>query len=404
MEWRGAPLLLGERVKINRPFVVIGNPQGRRIRLLCEAMIRLAQPPPQVIAYSDLLAGRRGLDVVPPRAIVRFESPGRDFEVEKLFLKQGAFDAVSEDYPLLAPSQVDGLGFDRGRIWYPRQWYLGFCRSLRAWHMELQGRSDVLLTTWPPDIEVLCDKCRCHARCRDGEAPVPQVLDPIAGFDDLVARMEQRHWERAFVKLAHGSSASGAVALHRHRGRLTAFTTVEGVAAGGELLLYNRRPVRTVTKEDEIRRLIDALAPHRLHTEQWLPKATLNQRVFDLRIVTIAGRPRHTVVREGGSPITNLQLGNCRGSLDALLARLPPERWHALQATCSKVAGLWPNSLQLGIDLLLTPGFREHFVLEVNAFGDLLPHCLHDGQSTFEAELGALSSGWAGDNRRSCHN
>ena len=241
---------------------------------------------------------------------------------------------------------------------------------------------------------MLFDKCQCHAQCREGAVPVPRAIEPVSGYEDLIARMEERQWERVFVKLAHGSSASGAMALQRHRGRLMAFTTVQIVVADGQQRLYNTRPPRTATDKGEVRRLVDALAPHRLHTEQWLPKARLNHGLFDLRVVVIAGRPRHTIVREGRSPITNLQSGNRRGSLAELRRRLPADRWHAIEATCSRVAELYPQSLQLGVDLLLTPGLRDHFVLEVNAFGDLLPHALHEGQSTFTAEIAALAMGW----------
>jgi len=391
---RGAPLLLGERVTIHRPHVVVGNPGGLRVRLLCEALAERGRRSPRVIPYSDLLTGRCGLEQVPPRSIVRFESPGKDFQTERLLLARGASEAESEGSPVISAPDAEHMAFDRGRIWFPRQWYLGFRNALREWHTELQTRDDVLLTAWPPDVETLFDKRRCHARCQGAGVSVPQALRPVACYDDLVAQMQQRHWERVFVKLAHGSSASGAVALQRHRGRVAAFTTVEVAGDDGQPRLYNTRPVRTTTCEDEVRRLIDALALHRLHTEQWLPKATLDHRVFDLRIVVIADRPRHTVVRQGKSPITNLQLGNSRGSLVGLQERLAPRAWHTLQATCSQVARLHPRSLHLGLDLLLTPGLRDHFVLEVNAFGDLLRGVLHEGRSTFEAELDALETGW----------
>jgi hypothetical protein len=381
-------------VTIDRPFVIIGNPQSLRIRQLNEELVAFGQRRFQTLAYADLLGGRCGIGDVPPQSIVRFESPGKDFKVEKLLLMRGAPEAESEGSPGIALSDAKGLEYDRGRIWFPRQWYLGFRHALRTWHAELQTRDDILLTAWPPDIETLFDKCQCHARCREGGISVPQAIEPVSCYDDLVARMEEHQWERVFVKLAHGSSASGALALQRHRGRSTAFTTVDIVAADGEQRLYNTRPPRSTTDEDEIRRLINALAPHRLHAEQWLPKAWLEHGLFDLRIVVIAGRPRHTVVREGRSPITNLQLGNRRGSLTALYNRLPPERWSDLQETCSHVAELHSQSLQLGVDLLLTPGFRRHFLLEVNAFGDWLPRVLHEKQSTFAAELAALALGW----------
>ena len=48
------------------------------------------------------------------------------------------------------------------------------------------------------------------------------------------------------------------------------------------------------------------------------------------------------------------------------------------------------ESLYAGIDLLLTPDYRHHRVLEVNAFGDLLPRLLWNGLDTYQAEVQAL--------------
>lgn len=42
----------------------------------------------------------------------------------------------------------------------------------------------------------------------------------------------------------------------------------------------------------------------------------------------------------------------------------------------------------IGIDLLATPHFRRFYVLELNAFGDLLPGVLHDSQNTYETTIG----------------
>jgi hypothetical protein len=43
---------------------------------------------------------------------------------------------------------------------------------------------------------------------------------------------------------------------------------------------------------------------------------------------------------------------------------------------------IFPKSLYAGIDLLLMPGLRKPAILEINAFGDLLPNVLHNGLDT----------------------
>jgi hypothetical protein len=47
----------------------------------------------------------------------------------------------------------------------------------------------------------------------------------------------------------------------------------------------------------------------------------------------------------------------------------------------------FPESLYAGIDLLFSPDFRRQAVIEVNAFGDLLPGVFWQGQETYAAEL-----------------
>ena len=116
--------------------------------------------------------------------------------------------------------------------------------------------------------------------------------------------------------------------------------------------------------------------------ERWLPKAGLGDRVVDLRVVVVAGRPTHAVVRASRGPLTNLHLGNARGDLDALRAAAGPAAWAAAMQTCERAAACFPRSLHVGVDLMFLVGWRRHAVAEVNAFGDLLPGVLADGRDT----------------------
>ena len=79
-----------------------------------------------------------------------------------------------------------------------------------------------------------------------------------------------------------------------------------------------------------------------------------------------------------------------RGNIDALRAVIPNGQWDSAMHSCEQAARCFPNSLYMGIDLLFTPGFRSHAIIEVNAFGDLLPNVLHQGLSTYEAELATI--------------
>ena len=114
--------------------VVIGHPGHKRVTLFQEALARWGLPPAHVVAWRDLLTGRDDLRrAVRGGALVRVESPGQDFEVEKLLLAAGAVVEETEDAgaALLAAEEALRLPFDRGRLLCPRQWYRGFPSVLR---------------------------------------------------------------------------------------------------------------------------------------------------------------------------------------------------------------------------------------------------------------------------------
>jgi hypothetical protein len=180
------------------------------------------------------------------------------------------------------------------------------------------------------------------------------------------------------------------VAVERYGARQRAITSAELVRENGETRLYNSLQVRTYTQPAEIGELIDAIARERVQVEVWLPKARLDGQYFDLRVVVIGGRPEHFVVRQSRSPMTNLHLGNRRGNREAFLARIEAADWFAVQQTCLRVMECFPCTLYAGIDVALLPNFRDHAVLEVNAFGDLLPGIEVDGRDTYTAEVEAL--------------
>jgi hypothetical protein len=372
-------------------LVVIGTPRDRRIQLLQEALSNLKLPAARIASYADLLAGRIHLDeLVQSGSIVRVESPGRDFDVEKQLLMAGAASAALEPYMHVDQETIARAEFDKGRIWFPRQWYLGFCQCLRQISEQLDTCPSHHRMNAVPEIETMFDKPACHALLSAHDLPVPRSLGVVNSFDTLIDAMQKQRCFRVFIKLAHGSSASGAVAYQWDGDRHRAITTVEVVSENRQTRLYNSRRVRTIFDVTEIRRLIDALCRHRVHVEQWIPKAAHHNQVFDLRAVVIGGKVRHCIVRLSDSPMTNLHLLNGRTSLDSLSGQMPPGTWASAVDTCQNAALLFPGSLHCGIDLMFQPGYRQHHILEINAFGDLLPGLLDQGQSTYEAEIGAL--------------
>jgi hypothetical protein len=196
-----------------------------------------------------------------------------------------------------------------------------------------------------------------------------------------------------FVKLAYGSSASGALAFRTSsRGHLEAYTTVEldGHDEDHMPRIYNTRCVRRLASDQEIASVVDAIAAHDAHAERWVPKAGIEGRTFDLRVLVIGGRTCHTLVRMSRTPMTNLHLLNARAEAHRVRERCGPAAWQSAMASCEAALALFPRSLYAGVDLLVMPDFKGHAILELNAFGDLLNGALWNGLDPYDAELAAL--------------
>ncbi|CAL9650895.1 STM4014 family protein [Streptomyces sp. Tu 3180] len=352
-------------------FAVVGNPDNRRVTLFADAVRAAGLPAPRVVAWEEVL--RSGGAGFAADEVVRLDSPGEHPGVDRLL--RGVQD----------PTRVEGSAL----------WYARFTRALRGL------RGGVRLDD-ADELAVLFDKRRCHAALAAVDVPVPYspTSGPgaarVTGWDDVRTVMRDHRMPRLFVKLAHGSSASGVLAVEASgSGRIRATTSVELTADGR---LFNSLAVRRYERERDIAAIVDTLAPDGLHLERWLPKASQRGRAADLRVVVVAGRATHAVVRTSGSPLTNLHLGGSRGDLDAArdAVEAAGAHWADVLAVCERAAACFPRTLCVGVDLLPAVGWRRFAVGEVNAFGDLLPRLTGlpgsgaEGLDTYAAQVAAV--------------
>ncbi|MFG3284448.1 STM4014 family protein [Streptomyces sp. NPDC048111] len=351
-------------------WAVVANGENRRVELFTTAARRAGHDAVRVVEWLDVL--RDGGADFAADELVRLDSPGENAAVDHELRGGGE------------PTRVEGSA----------RWYAGFLDAVRS----LRGgrRLDD-----PDDLAVLFDKRLCHARLDAAGVAVPPSPTsgeprPVEGWREVRRLMEQAGLRRAFVKLAHGSSASGVLAVETSAaGRVRATTCVERTADGS---LHNSLRIRHYTDEARIATIVDTLAPDGLHIERWLPKASLGGRSADLRVVVVAGRATHAVVRTSRSPLTNLHLGGVRGDLAAVRA-LAGDRWARALGLAEQAAACFPATLCVGVDLLPSIGWRRFAVGEVNAFGDLLPRLTGlpgsgaEGLDTYAAQVAAVRSG-----------
>ncbi|CAM2069640.1 STM4014 family protein [Sulfidibacter corallicola] len=356
--------------------LVIGNPENRRVAFFQRALHERGLPAAQVCSYLDLLRGRVGPDL-PPADWVRIESPGECFEVERALIGWGLEEADE-------PATAD-LESEPGRHRHTRACHLGFARllaRLEACNPEARWMNP------PASILAMFDKHAAHQRMRTQSTPRPEYHGLVTGIDRLRAISAQRGLSRLFLKPRFGSSAAGVLAYRRRGSEERITTTLELERPSGKL--YNHLNPRTYHRDADIRHILETLLPDELVVESWLPKANWRGYSWDLRVLVIAGEARHVVPRMSRSPLTNLHLGNRRGDLDTLSAHIGASRVAEMSAAAERAARAFPDCLYVAVDVAIRCDLKRVAVLEVNAFGDLLPGLLHRGRDSYAAEVAAL--------------
>jgi hypothetical protein len=375
-------------------FIIIGNPENRRVTLFQASLARRGHPPARVLRWIDLVeegAPEAAIAALPETpAFVRIDSFGENFDVDRGLLLRGFEDAERLGAWAAPPEEVRELAFDRGRIFAPRQQHCGFLRVLGELDRALAARPWLRALPRPSSIERLFDKRICARTFADAGVPIAEPLDDVNGPAELRARMAERGLTRVFVKLSSGSSAS-CLALYEHDAARPAdawlFTSME---IAGENLYNSLRP-RRYKDPRSIDRLLGFLFREGSQVEAHVAKARLGGKFFDTRMLVIGGEVAFTVVRKSQHPVTNLHLGGTRGTLAELEALVPPPVLAEARASCRKVFAAH-ECLHLGIDVMFTADLSGHRVLEANAFGDLLPNLERDGRDVWDWEIEAATA------------
>jgi hypothetical protein len=368
---RGGPLQPRSRPP---RFVVIGNPQNRRITLFTEALCEAGQAPPEVVPWLELLRDPDRLRAVDPGpALVRVDSCGEDFAVERELLFRGGLPGAH------------AIEERRGEVIAPALSHRGFQNALAELAAALRERPEWTVLNLPDEIEELFDKRRTSRRFRDAGVPVPEFLDEVpTSSAALLDACRARGWKQVFVKPTMGSSASGVLLVTIGAKGAVVRTSLEWDAPRW----FNNLRLSHYRAPADVARALEFVLAQGAQVERAIPKARLAGAFFDCRVLCIAGEPRFVVVRQNTHPITNLHLGGWRGSVDELRATLEPGAWERMLATCRKVASLY-RSLHLGLDVLFEEDLLHHRVIEANAFGDLLPNLTLEGRSVYRWEIEA---------------
>lgn len=307
---------------------------------------------------------------------MRLESPGGCWEVHRRLLALGA-EAPGEG-ERISPEDAMKLANDGSGLRWAGQQHAGFQRALAR--LAAEAPPQTRWVTPPAVVAALCDKAAVHERLEAAGLPVAPRLR-------VRTPRELDQAGPAMVKLRYGSSAAGMAAFRRSRGRRSLVTSMARDGAGP----YSTLRLRRLHQDDEIDAVLGWLLAEGAHVERWLPKARLNGAEFDLRVVVVAGQAAQLVVRVARhrNPMTNLHLGNARGDPEEARRAVGAERWGEALERATAAARLYPDALCVGVDVMISPG-RGPVLLELNAFGDLLPGVLWRGLDTYGAQVQAM--------------
>lgn len=369
------------------PVVVIGNPGDRRVTQFERALRAHWGRAPRVVSWLDAIRAPEVLDQALHGGVrLRIESPGDDFLVWRELVALGA-EARSSESPAAIPAEAArALGFERGRVRFLRQWYLGWCAAVRTVEAAMRRWPPLAIMNGPDALRRCFDKAAVRSVLESRAVPCPERLAGARDFAELRSHMALAGVSQAFVKPRHSSSASGVIALRCSGARLSAHTSLEQVSGGRGWRFYNSFALQTYTTAEAVARVVDFVLAEGAVVERWIPKLTLDASAIDVRIVVVGDRPLHAVGRASRGPITNLHLRNRRVDAERVRARVGQRAWDAALAS-ARVSSRACGCAYAGVDVLFEPAGRRHAVLEVNAFGDLLPGLLHQGRDTYAAEL-----------------
>jgi hypothetical protein len=351
-------------------YIAIANPDGKRWQLYARELStfwgeRGVTPDVEVIPWSTVVSrdgNLDGLSAFDRPALVRLESPGRDFAVTKLLLRAGQRETASA-----ADVDFASLSYRKGRLVQPGLLYRGFRRVLEGLHASFAARPHLTPLSCPRAVAEMFDKNATAARLEAAGIPCPPSFAAPDTPEALLDELRRRHWPTAYVKLNTGSSASGIAVVHALDDPPWAVSSVVRLDDG----FYSSRRLQRYAGDD-LRVVLRFLLAEGVCVQRGIPMARIDGQNFDVRVVVTHNSPAFTVFRLSSLPMTNLHLGGRRGDPEACRAAIPTRAWLDALDHCAGASLLYPCAT-VGVDLLFESGFFRHYVLEVNAFGDFFP-------------------------------
>ena len=355
-----------------KTFLTIGATNSRRVKFW-ENALQQQRCNHRLITFNQVIDN--DFPEIETPTILRITSPGEDFNLWKKIASLGGY------------KETEKLVFKRGLIYPNQYWYRGWCVILKKIEGFIEKNPLVEVMNTPASIQLAFHKLESQKVMAKQGISIPKIImNQVEDYDALIDMLEIEKIPQVFIKPYHGSSASGVMALRQSKGRQVLYTTI-ALQANGEM--YNHLQLQKYDDLSKIKRIVNSMIPSGLLVENWIRKKRFQQKSVDFRILVINGKPIFVVPRMSKHFITNLHLGNEKGNVEEvelIWGKKIIQKAKTLAVNAVDVIG---GLFYAGVDVAIN-AIGESYVLEINAFGDMLLGIDQDGFNTYEYELREL--------------
>jgi len=275
------------------------------------------------------------------------------------------------------------LVFKKGLIYPSPHWYRGWSILLEQVEVFIQQNPLLKPMNTPAAIQLAFHKLKCQQYLQQQSISIPSIILPkVSNYDELITLLQNRNITQVFIKPYHGSSASGVMAFRQHKGKQVLYTTIRLK----DQQLYNHLRLQRYTSIADIKTIINTMTPSSLLVEEWIRKKKIQEKSVDFRVLVINGKVTFVVPRMSPHFITNLHLGNEKGNIKEVEKTWGTAQIQQVKTIAKKAVKAINGLFYAGVDVAVSNQGKV-YVLEVNAFGDMLLNIYEDNLSTYEYEL-----------------
>jgi len=297
-----------------------------------------------------------------------------------------------------------GLGrchveYELGKIVEPRLVYLGLKRILNRVKTSASEIEGLDLLADPDDIAEMFDKNRTSQRLSKSQISTPKIyqsswdekqfVGTSAATEALLAELSGIGFSSFYAKLAFGSASCGILIGRRSANSETEFlSTMIRIDDS----FFNTRKLQTIAK-NEVGPWIEFLVSQGVTIQKGINKSRIDGDNFDVRVVVIEGKVEFTIFRVSRHPVTGLHFGGYRGEWARCRAAIPNRAWLDAMDACVEAASLYDSHV-VGVDLAFDRSYMNHYIIELNPFGDFFPGWVNeDGKSIHWVEIESYFDG-----------